>query len=179
MPSTRCGRRRPRSAKARNRGKGYVGVSRIEGEARSSLSASNTCTTLALWHDVRFRHGHRWRRRCGAWIPSAGSAAHLIVLNHALAPPDSLPSCDASVLISSVMLIETSSHSKLSVTFKMSSCWAQGRQPHRMKSAAPHSLIASRPVRRPCPGNSIRRRCQYGCPCDRCRPCREVPGLPA
>src|SRR5665811_1421338 len=40
------------------------------------------------------------------------SADHLVVLNHVLAPPDSLRSCDASVSISSVMLIETSSHSK-------------------------------------------------------------------
>ena len=40
------------------------------------------------------------------------SADHLVVLNHALAPPDSLRSCDASVSISSVMVIETSSHSK-------------------------------------------------------------------
>ena len=36
------------------------------------------------------------------------SADHLVVLDHALAPPDSLRSCDASVSISSVVLIETS-----------------------------------------------------------------------
>src|ERR1700737_3472184 len=35
-------------------------------------------------------------------------AVHLVVLDHALAPPDSLRSCDASVSISSVVLIETS-----------------------------------------------------------------------
>ena len=77
---------------------------------------------------------------------SAGLQIMLVVLNRALAPPDRLRSCDASDLISSVMLIETSSHSKLSGGLS-----PQHRAPYRASDLVLLALFGRSSFARRCP----------------------------